>query len=281
VLLGLITPALTMLPSAHAAWEESATWDDVVEIARAADRLGYHHLTCSEHIAVPDADAAERGGRYWDPLATFGFLAAVTTSIRFATYVLVLGYHHPLELVKRYGTLDQVSGGRLILGVGVGTLRPEFELLDAPFADRGARADDALRALRASFGHGRPEYHGDHYDYAGLVVEPAGVQRDVPIWIGGQGARSLHRAVELGDGWAPFGLKPAVARELLADTNRADLDVILQPPRPLDTIGEAGRAQETLEELRDAGATHATLRFVHHSVAHFIEQLEATRELMT
>ncbi len=142
--LGIITPALTMLPSAHAAWEEDAKWDDVVEIARAADRLGYDHLTCSEHIAVPKADAGARGARYWDPLATFGFLAAVTTRIRFATYVLVLGYHHPLAIAKRYGTLDQVSGGRLILGVGVGTLEPEFELLGAPFEGRGARADDAL-----------------------------------------------------------------------------------------------------------------------------------------
>ena len=137
--LGIITPALTMLPSAHATWEEAAAWSDVVAIAEAADRLGYDHLTCSEHVAVPGVDASVRGGRYWDPLATFGFLAAVTTRIRFATYVLVLGYHHPLAIAKRYGTLDRVSGGRLVLGVGVGTLEAEFTLLGAAFADRGAR----------------------------------------------------------------------------------------------------------------------------------------------
>ncbi len=218
--LGIITPALTMLPTAHAAWEQTATWSDVVAIAQAADRLGYDHLTCSEHVAVPAADATVRGGRYWDPLATFGYLAAATTTIRFATYVLVLGYHHPLEIAKRYGTLDQVSDGRLILGVGVGTLEAEFALLGAAFEGRGARADDALRALRASFGVARPEYHGSHFDFGDVVVEPAGVQRHVPIWIGGQSKRSLRRAVELGDAWAPFGVKADAVRDLLAAPTR-------------------------------------------------------------
>src|SRR3954465_2577250 len=125
-----------MLPRAHAAWEETAGIDDVAAVAEAADRLGYHHLTCSEHVAVPADVATVRGARYWDPLPTFGYLAARTSRIRFATHVLVLGYHHPLAIAKRYGTLDVVCGGRLILGVGVGSLREEFELLGAPFDDR-------------------------------------------------------------------------------------------------------------------------------------------------
>ena len=113
------------------------TIEDVATIARAAERLGYDHLTCSEHVIVPTDVAATRGSRYWDPLATFGYLAAVTSRIRLATNVLVLGYHHPLEIAKRYGTLDQVSGGRVILGLGVGSLQEEFELLGCPFDDRG------------------------------------------------------------------------------------------------------------------------------------------------
>ena len=133
-------------PRAHARWEETGTLADVVDIAREAERLGYHHLTCSEHVAIPVDVAETRGGRYWDPLATFGYLAARTETIRLATHVLVLGYHHPLEIAKRYGTLDRVCDGRLVLGVGVGSLEEEFALLGAPFADRGARADDAMRA---------------------------------------------------------------------------------------------------------------------------------------
>ena len=138
--LSIGTPVVTINPKVHAEWEETASIEDVARIAEAADRLGYQHLTCSEHIALPAAEIARRGSRYWDPLATFGYLAARTSQIRFATSVLVLGYHHPLEIAKRYGTLDQVSNGRLILGVGVGTLEEEFDLLGAPFDQRGARA---------------------------------------------------------------------------------------------------------------------------------------------
>src|SRR3954464_15541729 len=167
--LGIVTPVLRLWPRAHGRWEPDGTIDDVVAIAVAADALGYHHLTCSEHVGIPRPIAEVRGGRYWDPLATFGFLAAHTTRIRFATHVLVLGYHHPLEIAKRYGTLDRVSGGRLVLGVGVGSLEREVDLLGAPFTGRGERADDALRALRASMGTREVEYHGTHYDYADLL----------------------------------------------------------------------------------------------------------------
>ncbi|MGO9457514.1 MAG: LLM class flavin-dependent oxidoreductase, partial [Acidimicrobiales bacterium] len=139
-----------MLPDAHASWERDGTIEDIAALSRAAERFGYDYVTCSEHVMIPTEVAAVRGSRYWDPLATFGYLAAVTTRLRFATNVLVLGYHHPLEIAKRYGTLDQVTGGRVILGLGVGSLAEEFALLGAPFADRGARADDALGALRAT-----------------------------------------------------------------------------------------------------------------------------------
>jgi alkanesulfonate monooxygenase SsuD/methylene tetrahydromethanopterin reductase-like flavin-dependent oxidoreductase (luciferase family) len=120
--LGIVTPVLTRLPGAHARWEVEAGIEEVARLVVEAEGLGYDFCTCSEHVAVP-VDAAEvRGATYWDPLATFGYLAARTSAIRLATFVLVLGYHHPLEIAKRYGTLDVVSGGRLILGVGVGTL---------------------------------------------------------------------------------------------------------------------------------------------------------------
>ena len=94
--LGIVTPALTLLPRAHAQWEETADVATIVDIVREAERLGYHHCTCSEHVAVPVDVAEVRGGRYWDPLAIFGYLAAVTEQIKLATHVLVLGYHHPL-----------------------------------------------------------------------------------------------------------------------------------------------------------------------------------------
>jgi probable F420-dependent oxidoreductase len=281
--LGIVTPVLTMLPRAHARWEEAGTLADVVEIARAADRLGYHHLTCSEHVGIPTEVAETRGARYWDPLSTFGYLAAVTETIRLATHVLVLGYHHPLEIAKRYGTLDRVCNGRLVLGVGVGSLAEEFALLDAPFDDRGARADDAMRALRAALSQEHPEYHGDYYDFEGFVIDPCALQARVPMWVGGRTARSLRRAVELGDGWAPFGLRSAElggmvarARETEAWAARAEpIDLVLQNEHPLDPGAEPERVAEQVGRLADAGATALNVRFVHHSVAHVCEQMEA------
>ncbi len=158
--LGITTPIVTLHPDINAAWESSGTIEDIAKIVRAAEEFGYHHVTCSEHVAIPVDVASVRGSRYWDPLATFGYLSAQTTRIRFATHVLVIGYHHPLEIAKRYGTLDVVSNGRLILGVGVGSLREEFEVLAVPFGDRGARADEALAALRSSLSRRHPDVSG-------------------------------------------------------------------------------------------------------------------------
>src|SRR5580693_6274655 len=114
---GIMTPVVFQPPGQANPWEADGDVEDIAAIARAADELGYHHLTCSEHVGIPEASAGRRGAVYWDPLATLGFLAAQTTRIRLATHVLVLGYHHPLALVKRYGTLDRLSGGRLVLGL--------------------------------------------------------------------------------------------------------------------------------------------------------------------
>jgi probable F420-dependent oxidoreductase len=247
-----------------------------VEVARAADRLGYHHLTCSEHVGIP-ADVAEvRGATYWDPLPTLGYLAAVTERVRLATYVLVLGYHHPLEIAKRYGTLDVVSGGRLILGVGVGSLREEFDLLDAPFADRGARADDALVALRASLSQEEPAYDGAHYDYEGFVVRPCAIQPHVPLWVGGRTRRSLRRAVALADGWAPFAVSAAEVAAWLAGVELPDgFEVVISPERALDPSDGASACTDALGALAAAGTTIVAARVVHHSLAHYLEQLEA------
>jgi probable F420-dependent oxidoreductase len=276
IALGIITPALTRTPNGHAQWERDATIEDVARLAEAAERFGYDLVTCSEHVAVPTDAVPVRGGTYWDPLATFGYLAARTSRIRFLTNVLVLGYHHPLEIAKRYGTLDRVCNGRLILGLGVGSLEEEFDLLGVPFADRGARADDSLRALRAALSQPEPTYDGEYVRFSGMVVDPCAQQERVPLWIGGRTARSLRRAVELGDGWCPFAVKPAQAREWLDKAaSPRPIDVALQSPHPLDPLGAPGDAAAIAQELVEAGATTLMCGFVHHSLEHYVEQLEA------
>jgi probable F420-dependent oxidoreductase len=279
VKLGLLTPVLTLNPRVHNDWERDGTVDDVVTVARAADELGFHHLTCSEHVAVPTQYASTRGVRYFDPLSTLGYLAARTSAIRLAAHVVVLGYHHPLEIAKRYGTLDRLSGGRLVLGVGVGSLEEEFGLLDADFAGRGARADDALRALRAALGRPDPAYSGSHYEFDGFVVEPHAVQDRVPIWVGGRTARSLRRALELGDGWTPFGLSPGEVAALLQRHGRP-AEVVLAPEPALDVIADPAAATATVERYVAAGATALNVRVVSRSAGHCCEQLEGVAHLV-
>ena len=288
--LGIVTPVLSMNPRVAQAWEVTATPSDLRAIAQAADRLGFHHLSCSEHVAVPSqavsATGQARGTRYYDPAVTLSWMAAVTERIALATHVLVGAYHHPLQVAKTYGTLDRLSGGRVILGVGVGSLQEEFELLDVPFADRGARTDDFLSGLRAAWGVAEPEYEGAFFRFSGLVVDPSALSTDPTIWIGGRTARSLRRACELGNGWVPFGLNDQQLSGLLTELRNSQsldgrdrpLDLVLGA-EDLDPVGNPDGSLERLRYLQEIGATHVNLRMRQNSLAEFLEQLEAVASL--
>lgn len=277
--LGLATPVVIQVPGTASSWEAGGGVDDIGLIGAAADELGFAYLTCSEHVAVPVAAAAARGATYWDPLATLAFLAAGTSRIRLVTSVLVLGYHHPLEIAKRYGTLDRLSGGRLTLGVGVGSLREEFDLLGREWNDRGARADDAMKALRASLSTTEPSYQGPFYRFDAMVVQPCAVQQRVPIWVGGRTRRSLRRAVELGDGWTPFGLTRADLVKFLGSVDRPDGFTVSLSSPPLDPIGAPQQTLDRIGGLGDIGATDVSCVISARSSAHFRDQLTALAEL--
>ncbi|PRC42819.1 LLM class F420-dependent oxidoreductase [Mycobacterium sp. ITM-2017-0098] len=277
--LGLSTPVVVQVPGVASEWESTAGIDDLVQIARSADELGYDYLTCSEHVGIPSADAAVRGAVYFDPLATLGYLAAHTRRIRLATAVLVLAYHHPLEIAKRYGTLDLLSGGRLILGVGIGSLKTEFDLLDASWSQRAARADDAIAALRASLSTADPAYAGPFYSFDGMTILPHAVQSRVPIWVGGRSAASLHRAVTLGDGWMPFGLRRKQVAEMLGPVELpAGFDVVLGTPA-LDPSSDPDGTRACLVALGDVGATVVSCVVAARSATHFCEQLRMLAEI--
>ncbi|ASR36312.1 LLM class F420-dependent oxidoreductase [Prauserella marina] len=279
---GISTPIVT-LAGRRPEWEHAAGLPEVSTVARTADRLGFEFLTCPDHVAVPPGLA--RGERFYDPLATFSYLAALTERIRFLPYVLVLPFYHPLELAKRYGTLDLLSGGRLTLGLGIGNLREEFDLLGVPFGDRGPRADDALRALRASLSGGVVSYHGPYYDFADLVIDPHAVQERVPLWIGGHSERALRRAITLADGWAPAPVqfRGPDATRLKDMLTRAEapsgFDVVMSPQRPLDPMTEPEATCEAVHAAAEAGATVLNLSVRHRSLDHYLEQLTAFAEL--
>jgi probable F420-dependent oxidoreductase len=279
VRLGLSTPVVVQTPGVASEWEAAAGTDDVVRIAHAADEVGFDYLTCSEHVAVPVDQGAGRGFVYWDPVATLSYLAAHTSRIRLATSVVVLGYHHPLEIAKAYGTLDRISGGRVVLGVGVGSIEAEFAMLNSSWPDRGARADDAIRALRASLADPRPSYDGEFYRFVDVIVEPCAVQPHLPIWVGGRTRRSLRRAVQLCDGWMPFGLGSQALAEMLASVDIPDgFDVVLSPA-PLDPLGDPAKTERRLRALQQVGATVINCSVAAKSVEHFCDQLAGLRAM--
>ncbi|MGY1812071.1 TIGR03619 family F420-dependent LLM class oxidoreductase [Blastococcus sp. SYSU D00820] len=279
---GISSPILA-LSGTRPQWEHDAGVPEILRVATTADRLGYEFLTCPDHVAVPPG--IERGEQFYDPLATFSFLAGVTERIRFLPFVLVLPLYHPLELAKRYGTLDHLSGGRLTLGIGVGNLEEEFDLLGRPFADRGARADDAMRALRASLGRREVSYSGEYYSFDRWVVQPHAAQERLPLWVGGHSRRALRRAVTLGDGWAPApvafrGPDPGTLRSMLAEVDVPEgFDVLVGSARPLDPMADAQEVHDVLGEAADAGGTVFRLTVVHESLEHYLDQLAAYAEI--
>jgi alkanesulfonate monooxygenase SsuD/methylene tetrahydromethanopterin reductase-like flavin-dependent oxidoreductase (luciferase family) len=142
-----------------------------------------------------------------------------------------------------------------------------------------------LRALRASFGREHPTYESDYFQYSGMCVDPCGVQRDIPLWIGGRTKRSLRRALELGDVWSPFSLSIEQMEGWLAEAQSTDAWHDRQNPMgvafavQVDPLADAATTRELLGRWQDAGITHLSVRFVHTSLEHYLEQLEAMAEL--
>ena len=269
--IGVTTPIVTLNPKGHGLWETTADVADLRRVAQAADRLGYSHLTCSHHAAVPLAAAPVRGATYWDPVATLSFLAAATERIRLATHVVVLGYQSAAEVLSTWSTVDRLSGGRVILGVGVGSLAEEFELLGRPFEHRGLLADEMIADIRSSWG--RPEFGAHHI--APTAVGPG------PVWVGGRTRRSLRRAIELADGWAPFALSDDDVRAALsAQSLPAGFTVALWA-YGIDPLADRDDPRTRLDQLAAIGATTVNVRFSSSSADHWIEQAVAFAALST
>jgi probable F420-dependent oxidoreductase len=187
-------------------WEADAGPADLVEIARAADRAGFDYIAGCDHVGVPRRLATAMSTIWYDPVATLSYLAGVTEHVRLLSHVAVVGLRHPLLTAKQYATLDHLSGGRLVLGVGAGHVREEFEVLGVDFERRGPVLDESMDALRAALGPDEfPEHHGKLYDFEGLGQRPRPAQEHVPLWVGGSSPAAVRRAALKGDGWLPQG----------------------------------------------------------------------------
>jgi probable F420-dependent oxidoreductase len=176
--------------------------DGIRRVAEAAEELGYHSVWATEHIIVGPA-AVEPYGRLYDPLGTLGWVAGWTERIGLGTSIVILPLHHPMYLAKQVATLQELSGGRFTLGVGLGSQRDEFQFMGVELEDRGRRADEAIRLMRALW-NGEREFQGQYWSFENATSEPHPSPQP-EIWVGGSSERAIRRALELGDVWHPSG----------------------------------------------------------------------------
>ena len=189
-------------------------------VARAAEAAGFESLWAGEHVVLPDPQAppSPMGPTepILDPAIALTFAAANTTRVRLGTGIIILPQRNPLVLAKELASLDVLSAGRLIVGIGVGYLEPEFRALGAPFADRGAVTDEYLGAMRAIWGQAKPAYQGRFVSFANVQAHPQPVQQPhPPCESGGRSAPPIRRAVSHGHGRYGFGLDLDATRRAL------------------------------------------------------------------
>lgn len=233
--------------------------DTLLRCAKAAEERGFESVWVVDHIAIPPDDAEGSNGRYLDPLTALAWLAGATSRIGLGTSVLILPYRPPLATAKVVATLQELSRERLLLGVGVGWMTPEFRALGIPRQERGRRTDATLEYLHRCFADDVMEANGQPFLFRPRPARP-------PFLIGGNGPHALARVVAWGDGWLPM---PAPVEELAAAKARLE-QLAAEAERSPPTLSVLGRfgpdvdaGSAKLASYRDLGAerTVASTRY--------------------
>jgi probable F420-dependent oxidoreductase len=189
----------------------------VVGLATHAETLGFDSVWVHDHVFNVGHVLDRIGDRpYYEPLTLLSFVAARTARVRLGTSVLVLPYHNAIRLAKAAATLDVLSGGRLVLGVGVGAIENEMEAMGSAYKERGAITDESMAVMRALWTEDDPRHDGRHYRFAGMKFSPKPLQKPIPLVIGGVSRVAIRRAARSGDGWQPLGLSPDALEQGIA-----------------------------------------------------------------
>ncbi len=187
----------------------------VIDLAVGAEKLGFDSVWASEHVFNVSYVYDRIGDKpYYEPLTVLTYVAAMTSTIGLGTSVLVLPYHNPIRLAKVAATLDVLSGGRVMLGVGVGVIEEELEAMGSPFAERGAISDEMIAVMRELWTKDDPSFLGKYHSFSGMKFTPKPVQKPhIPIIIGGTSKAAIRRAARSGTVWHPTALSPQALAE--------------------------------------------------------------------
>jgi probable F420-dependent oxidoreductase len=273
---------------------------EVVALGQQAEQLGFDSIWTMDHLLNIGFVRDRLDNRpYFHPLGILSFLAARTTTITLGTSVMVLPYHNPIELAKYSATLDQLSGGRFILGVGAGGTREESDALGLDFHRRGAIANEMMRVMRELWTADMPAVSGANWRFDNLRFSPKPVQRPLPMWVGGASPGAMKRAATLGDGWHPNGLSPenyrAGAEQIQEMATAAGRDpgkiylsvranIRLNPPPGATPSRFDGSSQDLVDAIGDyarVGVEHVVLAPDSGNVALLRDKMEhIAREVM-
>lgn len=276
-------------------WELDAGATELAAIARACDESGFFYVAVCDHVAIPRPYDEAMRTSWWDTLTTLGYLAGITERTRLLSHVYVLPYRHPLMTAKGFLTLDNVSNGRAILGVGAGHVDAEFALLGADFDGRGAALDEALDVVRVAFEDEYPTNEGDRWPVKDAGLRPRPVQQGgPPIWVGGSSKAAMRRAATKGDGWLPqgppkMGMKAAIQfirDERAAVKGDAPIDLgintesiyVGEPPFEVgefDLTGPADKIADRLRKYGQIGVDQLQIRFRSRSADELCDQIRA------
>ncbi|MBI2800871.1 MAG: TIGR03619 family F420-dependent LLM class oxidoreductase [Gammaproteobacteria bacterium] len=228
----------------------------IAQCARYAEDIGLDDVWVCDHLAIPPDDAEGSGGRYLDPLATLAYLAGITSRIELGVTVLIVPYRPPLPTAKWVATVQELSGGRLLLGVGVGWMAPEFKALGVNRARRGALTDETLDFLNQCFAQDEVTLNAQRFLFKPRPAKP-------PILIGGSGAHCVERVVRHGDGWMPMTSEPEKLRAPIAELTRRMQAAGKAAPAVIPLgglpLGDRVAARERVQAFAEVGAT----AFVH------------------
>lgn len=281
---GIQLPVQALSINTSMPWEKDAGVDDLRRAAVTADGAGFFYVAICDHVAIPREKADVMSTTWFNPVATLGWIAGQTKQTRLMTNVYVAAYRHPLETAKAFGTLDHLSDGRVILGVGAGHVEGEFDALGISFADRGRLTNEAIDGILDSW---TDEFVGD----VGLRPRPAQQPRP-PIWIGGSSKPALRRVAERGDGWIPQGtpkkLMPesiaylAEHRDKVRPGQAIEVGMITEylyvgdPDWDVPKYTRSGSPEYLAEKLNEYGAlgiSHLQLRFATRSIDELCDQI--------